>query len=316
MTNEKNNTIDTEEQATEIKTDQTKKRKNKKWIAGIVGAVVLTGAIAGGAYAYTKSQTVGSVDGERISKSELYDTMANVYGASAVDSLITMKVIEKEADERKVKVSDSEINEQIETYKENYGGEDGLNSALESSGLSIDDLKEDIATNIKIEKLMQEDVEITEEEVKAFYEENKANYDQPEQVEVSHILVEDEKTAKDILKKVKDGGNFAELAKEHSTDTASAENGGELGYISKGEMVEEFENAAFALKTDEISDVVKSDYGFHIIKATGHKEAKESTYEEAKDDAKEAALSEKISSEYNTWLQDLKKDYEIKNKFE
>ncbi|OCA86996.1 foldase [Bacillus sp. FJAT-27986] len=299
-----------------MKTDQTKKRKNKKWIAGIAAAAVLTAAIAGGAYAYTKSQTVGSVNGDRITKSELYDTMANVYGASAVDSLVTMKVIEKEADERNIKVNDSEINKEVDAYIESYGGEDALKSALEASSLTLDDLKEDIAVNIKIEKLMQEDIEITEDEVKAYYEENKANYDQSEQVEVSHILVEDEDKAKELLKKIKDGEDFAELAKENSTDTASAENGGELGYISEGEMVEEFEKAAFALEVDEVSDVVKSEYGYHIIKATGHKEAKESTYEESKEDAKEAALSEKISSEYSTWLEDLKKDYKIKNKFE
>ncbi len=316
MTNETKNTSDTEEKATEIKTDQTKKRKNKKWIAGIAAAAVLTAAVAGGAYAYTKSQTVGSVNGDRITKSELYDTMANVYGASAVDSLVTMKVIEKEADERNIKVNDSEINKEVDAYIESYGGEDALKSALEASSLTIDDLKEDIAVNIKIEKLMQEDIEITEDEVKAYYEENKANYDQSEQVEVSHILVEDEDKANELLKKIKDGEDFAKLAKENSTDTASAENGGELGYISEGEMVEEFEKAAFALEVDEVSDVVKSEYGYHIIKATGHKEAKESTYEESKEDAKEAALSEKISSEYSTWLEDLKKDYKIKNKFE
>ena len=310
----KENMNSTEEQASEKKTE--KKPKNKKMIAGIVGVVVLAGAIGGGAYAYTSSQTVGSVNGDRISKSELYDTMANVYGSSAVDSLITMKVIEKEADKRNVEVKESEINEEVKAYEESYGGEEALTSALEASGLTLDDLKEDIEVNIKIEKLMQEDIEITEDEVKAYYEENKANYDQPEQVEVSHILVEDEETANDLLKKIKDGGDFAELAKENSTDTASAESGGELGYISKGEMVEEFEDTAFALKVDEVSDVVKSDYGYHIIKATGHKEAKESTYEGSKEDAKEAALSEKISSEYSTWLEELKEDYKIKNKFE
>ena len=310
------NTSGTEVQASEQKANQAKKSKNKKLIAGVVGVVVLAGAIAGGFYAYTTTQTVGSVNGDRITKSELYDTMANVYGSSAVDSLITMKVIEKEADKRNVKVKDSEINEEVKAYEESYGGEEALTSALKSSGLTLEDLKEDIEVNIKIEKLMQEDIEITEDEVKAYYEENKANYDQPEQVEVSHILVEDEETANGLLKKIKDGGDFAKLAKENSTDTATAENGGELGYISKGEMVEEFENAAFALEENEISNVVKSDYGYHIIKKTGHKEAKESTYEESKDDAKEAALSEKISSEYSTWLEDLKKEYEIKNSFE
>ena len=313
MTKENMNVTETEEQVTDNK---AKKPKNKRLIASIVGGVVLIGAIAGGAYAYTNTQTVGSVNGDRITKSELYDTMANVYGSAAVESLITKKVIEQEADKRDVKVKDSEINEKVDAYKESYGGEEALISALEASGLTLDDLKEDLEVNIKIEKLMQEDIEISEDEVKAYYEENKANYDQPEQVEVSHILVEDKDEANDLLKKIKAGKDFAKLAKENSTDPGSAENGGELGYISKGEMVEEFEKAAFALKDNEVSDVVKSQYGYHIIKKTGHKEAKESTYEEFKEDAKEAALSEKIASESETWLEELKKDYKIKNKFE
>ena len=313
MTKENMNVTETEEQTTDNK---PKKPKNKRLIASIVGGVVLIGAIGGGAYAYTNSQTVGSVNGDRITKSELYDTLSNVYGSVAVESLITKKVIEQEADKRDIKVKDSEINEEVDAYQTSYGGEEAFASALKENGLTLEDFKEDIEVNKKIEKLMQQDIKITEKEVKAYYEENKANYDQPEQVEVSHILVEDKEKANDLLNKVKAGEDFAKLAKENSTDPGSAENGGELGYISRGEMVEEFEKAAFALKDNEVSDLVKSKYGYHIIKKTGHKEAKESTYEESKKDAKEAALSEKIASESETWLEDLKKEYKIKNKFE
>lgn len=314
MSNEQNNEKNEQQEQPleEKKAPKKKKKMSKKMIAGITASVILVAGIAGGAYAYVKSQTVASVDGERITKKELYDTLVGVYGESAVDNLVTKVVIDKEADKRNVKVKDSEIDAEVATYEESYGGEEGLKSALEASGLTLADLKEDIETNIKIEKLMAEDIEITEDEVKSYYEENKSNFDTPESIEVSHILVEDKETAQEILDKLKAGEDFAELAKEYSTDTATAEKGGELGFITSGEMVEEFEKAAFALKVGEISDIVKTDYGYHIIKATDFKEAKESTYEDSKELVKEAALAEKISSEYSTWVQELKTKYDIK----
>ncbi|KMY46418.1 foldase [Bacillus sp. FJAT-27916] len=284
---------------------------SKKMIAGITTSVVLIAAIAGGAYAYVKSQTVASVDGERITKEELYDSLVGVYGSAAVDNLVTKVVIDKEADKRDIKVKNSEINDEVAVYEENYGGEEGLKSALEASGLTLADLKEDIETNIKIEKLMAKDIEITDDEVKAYYEENKDDYDTAESIEVSHILVEDKETAQKVLDKLESGEDFADLAEEYSTDESTAKNGGELGFIKSGEMVEEFEKAAFALKVGEISDIVKTDYGYHIITATDYKEAKESTYEESKEDAKEAALAAKISSEYSSWVEELKTEYDI-----
>lgn len=318
MSNEQNNEQNEQQDqvAEEKEMPKKKKKMSKKMIAGITASVVAVVAIAGGAYAYVNSQTVATVNGERITKEELYDTLVGVYGASAVDNLVTKVVIDKEADKRDVEVKTSEIDDEVAVYEESYGGEEGLKSALEASGLTLADLKEDIETNIKIEKLMAKDIEITDEEVQAYYEENKANFDTPESIEVSHILVEDEETAQKVLDKLKAGEDFAELAKEYSTDTATAENGGELGFITSGEMVEEFEKAAFALKVGEISDIVKTDYGYHIIKATDYKEAKESTYEESKEQAKEAALAEKISSEYSTWVEELKADYDIENKLQ
>ena len=300
-----------EELVAEEKAPKKKKKMSKKMIAGITTSVVLIAAIAGGAYAYVKSQTVASVDGERITKEELYDSLVGVYGSAAVDNLVTKVVIDKEADKRDIKVKNSEINDEVAVYEENYGGEEGLKSALEASGLTLADLKEDIETNIKIEKLMAKDIEITDDEVKAYYEENKDDYDTAESIEVSHILVEDKETAQKVLDKLEAGEDFADLAKEYSTDESTAKNGGELGFIKSGEMVEEFEKAAFALKVGEISDIVKTDYGYHIITATDYKEAKESTYEESKEDAKEAALAAKISSEYSSWVEELKTEYDI-----
>ncbi|WP_223254486.1 peptidylprolyl isomerase [Bacillus sp. HNG] len=152
---------------------------------------------------------------------------------------------------------------------------------------------------------------MTDDEVKTYFEENKDSFAQPEQVQASHILVDDEGTANEVATKLADGADFAELAKEYSKDTANAGAGGELGYFGKGEMVADFENAAFSLGIDEISDPVKTEYGYHIIKVTDKKEAKEATFEENKDSIYKVLFDQKISEEYSAWLTEKTEEYKI-----
>ena len=110
------------------------------------------------------------------------------------------------------------------------------------------EFKENIIEYLSIRKIIEPRIEITDEEIKAYFEENKESFNKEEQVEASHILVEDEATAKEVAKKLADGEDFAALAKEFSTDTANATNGGELGYFGRGKMVAEFEEVAFSMK--------------------------------------------------------------------
>ena len=136
------------------------------------------------------------------------------------------------------------------------------------------EFKENIIEYLSIRKIIEPRIEITDEEIKAYFEENKESFNEEEQVEASHILVEDEATAKKVAKKLADGEDFAALAKEFSTDTMSAENGGELGFFPRGKMVAEFEEAAFSMKVDTISDPVKTEHGYHIIHVTDKKQQK------------------------------------------
>ena len=291
----------------------SEKPKNKKalWMS-IATIVVIVIAVAVG-MAVTKQDVVASVDGEKIKKDEVYDILAAQYGSSVVNTLINNKVIELEAEKEKVKVTEKEIQAELDSFIESYGGEETFNAALEQSGITLEYFKTDIENFLKVEKILKPSIKITEDEMKEYFEENKDSYAQEEQVQASHILVEDEKTAKEIEKKLADGEDFAELAKEYSTDTASAENGGELGYFGSGEMVEEFEKVAFSTPVGEISDPVKTDYGYHIIKVTDKKEAKEAVYEDNKKAVEQALFDEKLNEEYPTWLEKAKKDYKIKN---
>lgn len=284
---------------------------NKKMIFPAVLILLLTLIVTLG---FTKKETAASINGEKISKDELYTKLTHLYGEEALDSLITNKVIEMESEKEKVKVTGNEIDEELTKLQESYGGEEGFASALEQNNVSMEQVREDIEYYLLAEKMIEPSIKITEEDMKTYFEENKESFDQKEQVKASHILVEDEAAAKKVKEELDNGKDFAELAKEYSTDTSNAAAGGDLGYFAKGEMAEEFEKAAFSLGIDEISEPVKTEFGYHIIKVSDKKAAKAAAYEDHKEDIKEQLFDEKIQTEYPNWLEEKKAEYKI-NKY-
>ncbi|MEF2098164.1 peptidylprolyl isomerase [Bacillus sp. CFBP9009] len=280
------------------------------------GSILIIAGIMAFAMISSTDKTMASIDGEKINKDELYDALVAGYGADTLDLLITNKLVELEAEKAGIKIKDEEIQKEIDVMVESYGDEKSLKEQLEASGSSMEALKKDIVVYLQTKKLVEPRITVTDEEISTYFEDNKDTFAQAEQVEASHILVEDEKTAKKVAKEIADGGDFAKLAAEYSTDTETADNGGSLGYFGKGDMVEEFENVAFDLDINKVSDPVKSEYGYHIIKVTGKKEAKKANLEDSKDVIKETLLSERLQEEYPVWLAEVKKDHEITNKLE
>lgn len=284
--------------------------KNKMITAAVVLLLGLTLLLT---MAFSKKDTAASINGEEISKEELYSKLTDLYGKDTLDSLVTNKMIEMEAKKEKVKVTGNEIDEELTKLQESYGGEEAFTSALEENNVSMDKIREDIEFYLLAEKLIEPDISITDEEMKTYFEENKDSFDEKEQVKASHILVEDETTAKKVKEELDSGKDFAELAKEYSTDTSNAADGGDLGYFSKGEMAEEFEKAAFEMEVNTVSNPVKTDFGYHIIKVSDKKAAKAATFEEHKDKIKELLFDEKIQTEYPNWLEEKKSEYDIKS---
>ncbi|MFT9596386.1 peptidylprolyl isomerase [Mesobacillus sp.] len=285
--------------------------KNNKLL--MIFTAVFLGIILIFATAFTKTETAASIDEEKITKEELNTKLTEMYGADMLDTLITNKVIEMEASKEKVKVTGNEIDEELTKLQESYGGEEAFASELEQKQVSMDRIRKDIEIYLLAEKMIQPSVDVTEEEMKTYFEENKDSFDQKEQVKASHILVEDEATAKKVKEELENGKDFAELAKEYSTDSSNSANGGDLGYFGKGEMAEEFEKAAFALEVDAISEPVKTEFGYHIIKLIDKKAAKAAEFDDHKEDIKELLVDQKIQAEYPNWLEEKKAEYEIKN---
>jgi len=169
---------------------------------------------------------------------------------------------------------------------------------------------EQILVQSLIEKEIIEKVKVEDQEALTYYEANKNNFITKEQVYLYNILVETEEKAKDILEKLKAGGDFIELAKEYSTGP-SADKGGDLGYISKGGLIPEIENAVFALEIGSISDIIKSEYGFHILKVTDKKPEVLKAFEEVKEEIVKTLLSTKQKEAFDNLIVELKSQVTI-----
>ncbi len=241
----------------------------KKWILSLTLA---TGVLALTACNGASGDVVVKSEAGDIKKEDLYNAMKDKAGQSVLQELIYSKVLSA-----KYEVTDKEVDAKVKEMKDQLG--ENFEMALLQSGFKDEAaLKETLKTNLLIEKAVVKD--ISDKDVKKYYEENY----KPE-IKARHILVADEAKAKEIKAKLDAGEDFAKLAKENSTDTQSAQQGGDLGWFGAGKMVPPFEEAAYALKVNEISQPVQSDFGYHIIQVTEKKEAK--PFEEVKDEMKE-----------------------------
>lgn len=262
----------------------------------------------------SSSDYVAKVDGEKILQTELDEALRDQYGATVLDTLITNKIVELEAKKQNITVSVEDIQAEYDELVESYGGEDSIKEVLEANGLTEEAVKENIRTYQLTKNVVAASIEITDEELEQYFEDNKENYGQEEQVVASHILLEDEETAKEVLAKVQAGEDFAELAKEYSRDTSTNEDGGDLGYISRNQMDESFEEAVFALEKGAVSEVVQTAEGYHIIKVTAKVPAEEAVFEDVKEEVYADLLESRVSEEYATWVVNKQEEYDIKTK--
>lgn len=203
-----------------------------------------------------------------------------------LDQLINYELFYQQAQKEKIKIPNDDINLEIDKIKDNFSSPEEFDEALKANNITLVRLKEDIKRQLMINKVLEEtknQVTITDDELLEYYNENKESFLEPEQVHARHILVETEEEANNLLLQLKEGiTDFAEMAKEKSIGP-SAPSGGDLGFFARGQMVKEFEDAAFSLKPGEISDVVQTQFGYHIIKCEEKKEEYSPTFEEAKE---------------------------------
>jgi peptidyl-prolyl cis-trans isomerase C len=172
------------------------------------------------------------------------------------------------------------------------------------------DIKNRIIVDVYLKKTIETESKISDAELQEFYDQNKEKFKSGEQVKASHILVKTQQEADEILAELKKGATFADLAKAKSIDS-SASAGGDLGWFEKGHMVPVFEKAAFALQEGELSGVVKSEFGYHIINVTGKRPAGIRTMEESREQIKAVLVPEKQQQVFAQIKERLRKDAKI-----
>ncbi len=244
---------------------------------------------------------------------ELSEAQKKQIEQDILNRLMMQKLILQAALEANISVDEELVNQQFEAAK------------VRQKDMSPEQLKQFIRNELTIRKIEQEvtsKVTVSDEEVRKVYEEQKNQFNEPEQVRASHILVkvspeatQEEKDVarkkiEDILAQAKAGKDFADLAKEYS-ECPTKEKGGDLGFFARGVMVKPFEDVAFALDEGKISDVIETQFGYHIIKLTEKKSQRTIPFEKAKDDLKKGILQQKVNLEFNNWINNLRANAKI-----
>jgi parvulin-like peptidyl-prolyl isomerase len=289
----------------------------------------------GGASADLSSSDVAVVGDQAISKTQFEDLMSTAqasfqqqgrkfpkqgtseYAAlksQAVTLLVQQAEREEKAKDLGITITDKQIDARLAQIKKQYfkGNESTYKTQLKKQGLSEEQVRAEIKAQLISEALFKKvttDVKVSDSDVHAYYVAHASEYQQPESRQVRHILVKKKALADSVYSQLKGGADFAKLAKKYSLDTVSAAQGGNYEAV-KGRSVPPFDKVAFALKTNEISKPVKTQYGWHVIQAlTAVKPAGKTPEKQVAAQIRQQLLQTKRNDAVNSWATGLQKDY-------
>lgn len=243
--------------------------------------------------------------------------------SQAMQALIRDTLYAQQAKLKKITVPSKDVEAEVDSQyndllSSNNITEEQLITYLEGQNMTLGEFKQQIRDSVeaqlRVQALRDEvigDIQPSDADLTAYFEEHKSDYSEDEQVKASHILVADLETADKVFKELEDGVDFAELAVEYSTDPGTKEEGGDLGWFGRGKMVPEFEDTVFSMEVGEISQPVKTDYGYHIIKLTDRKEAHTPDLAEVEDQVRDDYVQEKSDEKFDNWYAGIKQQAEI-----
>lgn len=240
----------------------------------------------------------------------------------ALNNLIEKELQYQYALEKGLSVSKKEIESELAGMEKRFGSPAKLKDALKKSGMTREGLKDVIRKRLLTAKAKNQEVTskaaLGDTELKEYYEKNKATFKRPVEFRASHILIGVEPAAtkeereqkfnlaKEVLAKAKAGEDFAALAMKYSTDQGSAPIGGDIGTFHKGMADESFEKAVLSLKVGEVSDVVETLYGYHVIMLTGKKPETQLNFDDVRADIKKKLEKKRGDELYNNWMEGLR----------
>ena len=261
---------------------------------------------------------VARVNGEAIKKWEFDDAVRRIEARAGspvptekrdevlrgvLDQLVAYHLIAQESRSRKMGPTDADVDARIAQIKGTFPSEDAFQKGIQAQGLTVDEFRAQARLSLEVAKFLETEVAskvaVTESEVDAFYKQNLDRFKQAESVRARHILIgvtqtapadarsKARQTAQSVIGQLKRGVAFEEVARKMSSDTGSAQNGGDLGFFPKGQMTPAFEQAAFALKVGQTSGIVETPFGFHIIRVIERRNPRTAPFEEVSGQIKE-----------------------------
>jgi len=244
-----------------------------------------------------------------------------------VDRFVAQQVLIGEARRQNIAVSEDERQKAIEDITSGLPEDVSLDDILAKNGMTVDKFTADLVEDLKVRKLVDNKMaaveDVTEEEIRGFYDEKPDRFAAPETVHARHILIQCEKgeeeatrqekkaLAEDVRSQLVEGADFAEMAQKHS-DCPSKKEGGDLGSFGRGRMVKAFEDAAFAQDVDAIGPVVETDFGYHVIQVLAHEEPRTRPYEEVQDDIQAYLNRDRKQEAVEAYIEELKNGAEIR----
>ena len=246
--------------------------------------------------------------------------------SQVLENLIARELLYQESQKKGIKISEEEVNQQLIKVKAQFPNEAEFNNALNRMNLTEASIREKLERDLALRKLIDDEitpkVTVSDSEIRAFYDNNPATFKQPERVKASHILIkvdpqanaeqkaEAQKKIDLVQAKLQKGEDFGALAKEYS-EGPSGPKGGDLGYFTRGQMVKAFEEAAFAMKPGEVSGVVETRFGYHLIKVTDKTPEGTMPYNDVKEKLGEFLKQKKIQDEINVYVKKLEEKAKI-----
>lgn len=297
------------------------------WVMVSGGHVTIRGKRYGVAGMLRGTAVAATVNGEVIYARELdseVNAIAKQYGMDlstkdganqraeisriVLDQMIEQRLVKQEASRRNVLATDAQVDAQIAEIKRNFSSENEFQSALAQRELTLTDLRNRLRTNLTVRNLMVQVTSVSagDAEVGKYFQEHRSEFDRPEQIHVKHILVESEAEARLILAKLRRGEKFEDLARQYSKDPGSKTQGGDLGFIGRGQVVGEFERVAFALQPGQTSEIVKSQYGYHIIQVVERRAPQPAALDQVRDQIRAQLLAKKQDEAFQEWLKQVK----------
>ena len=241
----------------------------------------------------------------------------------AVEATINKYLLNFEVSQNNIQISPEQVEQEFDAIGKRFPSQDAFEDQLKQVGITGDQIKSDLEQQLKVDHLVRThisglELKITEQEVSGFYNDNPDNFKMPERVKASHVLFKVDPDASNDLKaqkrlelssllgKIEKGAEFANIAKQHS-ECPSKEQGGDLGFFDRGKMVKPFEDIAFKLNVGEVSEIVETKFGYHIIKLMERKTAETATFDEVKDKIFQHLVAVKEQDAFVQYIETLRK---------